>query len=398
MKVEREKLWTKPFIIVSLVNFLLVLMYYLLLVTIAAYAKSEYNASTSVAGLVSSIFIIGSLIGRLFSGRLIGSLGSKKILWIGIVSFLFTSCLYFIHAGLGVLIITRLLQGVAVGIVGTASGTIIAQIVPQTRKGEGIGYFSLSNILATAIGPFIGIMMMKMDNGYNYMFALNIIFSIVSICIILAVKFEVPIIKATHSEAAKENSLLSKFVEIRAIPISFVALLTGFAYSGVMSFLSFYAEEINLVKASGYFFLVYAIIVICSRPFTGKIFDNRGANIIVYPCLILFAIGMILFSEATAGWMLLVSAALMGLGYGNFNSIAQSVAVKVTPSHRLGLATSTYFIMYDLGLGVGPYLLGFFVDDGYRAIFMAMAVLIVVTIPVYYILHGRKEKQLLKLK
>lgn len=368
-------------------------MFYLLMVTIAAYAKSEYGASTSMAGLVSSIFIIGSLVGRLCSGRLISVVGSKKILWVGILSFLLTSCLYFIHAGLTFLTITRLLQGIAVGIVGTASGTIIAQIVPKSRKGEGIGYYSLSAVLATAIGPLIGIQLMKLDSGYEWMFSLNIIFSIISICIILVTKFEVPYIQAPSGAEQEKHSFLTSFLELRAVPISFVALLIGFAYSGVMSFLSFYAAEINLVEAAGWFFLVYAIIVISSRPITGKIFDRRGANIIIYPCLVLFAIGMLLFSQATAGWMLLLSAALIGFGYGNFNSVAQSVAVKVTPSHRLGLATSTYFILYDLGLGLGPYLLGFFVNDGgYRSIFFAMAILIVLVLPVYYFLHGRSER------
>lgn len=367
-------------------------MFYLLMVTIAAYAKSEYGASTSMAGLVASIFIIGSLVGRLCSGRLISVVGSKKILWVGILSFLLTSCLYFIHAGLTFLIITRLLQGIAVGIVGTASGTIIAQIVPKSRKGEGIGYYSLSAVLATAIGPLMGIQLMKLDSGYEWMFSLNIIFSIISICIILVIKFKVPYIQAPNGAEQEKRSFLTSFLELRAIPISFVALLIGFAYSGVMSFLSFYAAEINLVEAAGWFFLVYAIIVISSRPITGKIFDRRGANIIIYPCLVLFAIGMLLFSQATAGWMLLLSAALIGFGYGNFNSVAQSVAVKVTPSHRLGLATSTYFILYDLGLGLGPYLLGYFVNDGgYRSIFFAMAILIVVVIPVYYFLHGRRS-------
>lgn len=395
--MEKEKLWTKQFMIVSLINFLVVLMFYLLMVTIASYAKIEYNASTSTAGLVSSIFIIGSLIGRLFSGRLIVSLGSKKILWIGIISFLGTSCLYFIHIGIGFLMITRLLQGIAVGIVGTASGTVIAQIVPQSRKGEGIGYYSLSAILATAIGPLIGIWLLKLDSGFTWMFALNVIVSVISIVIIIISKLEVPVIKLTKGTSHGSTSFVSKFLEMRAVPISFVALLVGFSYSGVMSFLSFYAEDINLVEASGYFFLVYALIVIFSRPITGKIFDARGANIIVYPCLVLFALGMILFSQATVGWVLLVSAVLIGVGYGNFNSVAQAVAVKVTPSHRVGLATSTYFILYDLGLGLGPYILGFIVpSSGYRTIFLSMAVLIVICIPIYYILHGRKDKFLLR--
>jgi MFS family permease len=164
-----------------------------------------------------------------------------------------------------------------------------------------------------------------------------------------------------------------------------------------MSFLSFYSESINLVTAGSYFFLIYAIVILLSRPFTGRLMDTKGANIIVYPSLIIFAIGMTLFSQASSGIILLLAAALIGLGYGNFNSIAQALAIKVTPNHRLGLATSTYFIFYDFGLGVGPYLLGFLVPVfGYRHLFLSMVIVILISIVLYYFLHGRKDKALLQ--
>ncbi|WP_042346749.1 MFS transporter [Bacillus massiliigorillae] len=393
--MKKEKLWTKEFLTVSAINFMLTLMFFLLMVTIASYAKTEFNATTSTAGLVSSIFIIGSLIGRLGTGRVIGVIGTKKTLWIGLIAFAITTVFYFFASSVSLLLVNRLLQGIAVGIAGTATGTIIAQILPPTRKGEGIGYFSLSAILATAIGPFIGILLMKLDN-FEWIFTLNTVLSVICILIYAIVKIKLPVATGKGKEEGK-TSFLSKFIEIKALPISFIAFLVGFSYSGVMSFLSFYAEEINLVTASSYFFLVYAIVVLLSRPITGKLMDARGANIVSYPALIIFAVGMFLFSQASAGWMLLAAAAFIGFGYGNFNSVAQAVAVKVTEPHRFGLATATYFILFDLGLGVGPYILGFVVPHtGYRPVFLSMVVLIIISIPLYFLLHGRKDRELLK--
>ena len=394
--MNKEKLWTKDFIIVSTINFLATLVYFLLLVTIASYAKSEFEASTSTAGLVSSIFIIGSLIGRLGAGRFIGIKGPTTILWVGLSFFTITSLFYFLANSIPLLLVNRLAQGVAVGIIGTATGTIVAHILPRARKGEGIGYFSLSAVLATAIGPFIGILLLKMENGFTIMFTMNLALSILCILFLAAVKLKLAPIKQPEKTEVK-SSILSQFIEPKAVPISFVALIIGFSYSGVMTFLSFYAESINLVSAASYFFLVYAIVIIISRPFTGKLMDTKGANIIVYPCIVLFAIGMLLFSQASAGWMLLLAAAFIGIGYGNFNSVAQTIAVKVTEPHRFGLATATYFILFDIGLGVGPYILGFIVPNtGYRTIFVAMVAVIVICIPVYYLLHGRKDKELMK--
>ncbi len=166
--MNKERLWTNEFVIVSFINFLLTLMYFLLMVTIASYAKTEFHASTSSAGLVSSIFIIGALIGRLLTGRAISHIGTKKTLWIGLGFFAVTSLLYFFATHISVLLINRLLQGIAVDVASTATGTIIAQILPPSRKGEGIGYYSLSAILATAIGPFLGMILLRFQNGFTW--------------------------------------------------------------------------------------------------------------------------------------------------------------------------------------------------------------------------------------
>ena len=393
MKEIKEPIWTKDFIIVSIINFVSILMFFLLMVTISSYAVDTYHVSTSIAGLVSSIFIIGSLIGRLGAGRLIGNIGPQKMLLIGLVLFFVTTTLYLMEWGVVYLLIIRLLQGIAVGTIGTATGTIVAMILPISRKGEGIGYFSLSAVLATAIGPFVGMFILKLENGFDVIFYMNTGLSLMLLIAYFFVKISLPPVNKQNGQQTEKLSFIEKFIEPKALPISFIALLIGFAYSGVMTFITFYAREINLVEAASYFFLAYAGIVIISRPFTGKLMDVRGPNVIVYPCLAVFAVGMLLFSQASAGWMLLVAAVLIGFGYGNFNSIAQTIAVKVTEPHRFGLATSTYFILYDLGLGVGPFILGMIEPHTtYRTIFVSMIPLILICIPLYYLLVGRKQR------
>lgn len=393
MKEIKEPIWTKDFIIVSIINFVSILMFFLLMVTISSYAVDTYHVSTSIAGLVSSIFIIGSLIGRLGAGRLIGNIGPQKMLLIGLVLFFVITTLYLMEWGVVYLLIIRLLQGIAVGTIGTATGTIVAMILPISRKGEGIGYFSLSAVLATAIGPFVGMFMLKLEHGFDVIFYMNTGLSLMLLIAYFFVKISLPPVNKQNGQQTEKLSFIEKFIEPKALPISFIALLIGFAYSGVMTFITFYAREINLVEAASYFFLAYAGIVIISRPFTGKLMDVRGPNVIVYPCLAVFAVGMLLFSQASAGWMLLVAAVLIGFGYGNFNSIAQTIAVKVTEPHRFGLATSTYFILYDLGLGVGPFILGMIEPHTtYRTIFVSMIPLILICIPLYYLLVGRKQR------
>ncbi|OEC03600.1 multidrug MFS transporter [Lysinibacillus sphaericus] len=392
MESTKHKLWTKDFLVVSLINFTITLIFYLLMVTIAGYAVEQFDASTSTAGLVSSIFIIGTLFGRLGTGRIIGDLGSKKTLFMGLLLFMLSTMSYFIALNLPLLMMNRLMQGIALGVASTATGTIIAQILPPERRGEGIGYYSLSAILATAIGPFIGILLTQLFEDYRMIFAVDSVLAVV--CFMMYFMVTVPDApKNTKRMAEKLGFKLSSFIELRALPIAFVALVIGFAYSGVMSFMTFYAKELHLVTAGSYFFIVYALVILATRPFTGKLLDARGANIIIYPCLILFAMGMYAFSTATSTVVFLIAAAFIGIGYGNFNSVAQAIAIKVTPHERLGLATSTYFILYDLGLGVGPYFLGLFAPTmGYSAIFLSMVAVIFVSIVLYYFLYGKYEK------
>lgn len=395
MEPTSNKLWSKEFITLSLINFLATIVYFLLIVTIAKFAVSEFNVSTSTAGLASSIFIIGSLIGRLGAGQFVGKLGSKRTLFVGLIAFFITTVLYFAAFNITLLLMYRLLQGVAVGLVGTATGTIIAQIIPANRRGEGIGYFSLSAILATAVGPYIGLFIMEHFNGFNAIFVFNTILAVVVVVIFFFIKFPAalskPVVK-TATKTSEKGGVLSKLIDMNALPISFVALFVGLAYSGVLSFMSFYTAEIDLVEIGSYFFLIYAVVVICTRPFTGKLLDSRGANVIIYPGLVIFAIGMYAFSAATSTSVFIVAAILIGAGYGNFTSVAQAVAVKSTTRERIGLATSTFFILYDIGLGFGPYVLGKLVPViGYRAIFAWMVAVILFSIVLYYFMHGKKE-------
>lgn len=388
--MNKERLWTKDFITLSVINFLIFITHFLLLVTIASYAVDKFHASTSMAGLVAGIFIIGALIGRLGTGRIIEDFGSKRILIIGTILFVITSVLYFAAINLSLLIIIRLLHGCAYGAASTAAGTIVAQIIPHGRSGEGIGYYSISTILAVAIGPFIGIILIQ-HADFKMIFIVTSILAAISFAMSFIVSE--PAYKSPKQDQVKTGKRfqISDFLEFNAIPISIITLIIGFSYSGLIAFISLYSQQIHLEEAASFYFLVYSITVLISRPFSGRLLDVRGSNYVIYPCIFIFAIGMLLFSQANQGITLLLAGAIIGLGYGNFMSCAQAISIKVVPRNRLGLATATFFIFVDLGFGVGPYLLGSLVPfTGYRGLYLMMAVVILSTIILYYFLHGRK--------
>ncbi|MEY9869528.1 MFS family permease [Peribacillus sp. B2I2] len=390
MDQSRARLWTKDFVIVSSINFFITLIFYLLMVTLAIYAVNELDASTSEAGLISGIFIIGTLIGRLFIGRFIDSIGRKKTLFIGLIFFTLTTLLYFVDLGIGFLLVNRLIHGMAMGMASTATGTIVAQIIPATRKGEGIGYYSMSATLATAIGPFIGLYMAQ-HTSFQVIFSFCLALGVISL--ITAFFLHVPALKVTAKVTESKGFKLSNFIEPKALPISIITLVLAFCYSSVLSFISFYAIEINLVNTASFFFVVYAVAVLLSRPFSGPLMDRKGSNFIMYPAFIIFGIGLLLLSMTTNSFTLLAAGFLIGLGFGNMQSSSQAIAVKLTPPHRMGMATSTFFIMLDAGLGFGPYILGFIIPvTGYSTLYVILGVLVIATSVLYYFLHGKKER------
>ncbi|MGE6717275.1 MFS transporter [Peribacillus frigoritolerans] len=390
MDQSRTRLWTKDFVIVSSINFFITLIFYLLMVTLAIYAVNELDASTSEAGLISGIFIIGTLIGRLFIGRFIDSIGRKKTLFIGLIFFTLTTLLYFVDLGIGFLLVNRLIHGMAMGMASTATGTIVAQIIPPTRKGEGIGYYSMSATLATAIGPFIGLFMAQ-NTSFQVIFSFCLALGVISL--ITAFFLYVPALKVTAKVTESKGFKLSNFIEPKALPISIITLLLAFCYSSVLSFISFYAIEIDLVNTASFFFVVYAVAVLLSRPFSGPLMDRKGSNFIMYPAFIIFGVGLLLLSMTTNSFTLLAAGFLIGLGFGNMQSSSQAIAVKLTPPHRMGMATSTFFIMLDAGLGFGPYILGFIIPiTGYSTLYVILGVLVILTSVLYYFLHGKKER------
>jgi MFS family permease len=119
----------------------------------------------------------------------------------------------------------------------------------------------------------------------------------------------------------------------------------------------------------------------------------KGANYVMYPAFVLFTAGMLLLGSAHNSITLLFAGILIGLGFGNMQSCTQAIAVKLTPPQRMGLATSTFFIFLDAGLGFGPYLLGFVLPfSSYSTLYMILGVVVILSSGLYFLLHGKKER------
>lgn len=374
---------------VSLTNFFVFLTFYVLMVTLTVYTMEEFHTSASIAGLASSIFVLGAVLIRPIAGKTMNKIGQKKMLVAALILFFAASVLYFQVDSLTLLFINRLIHGLAFGVATTATGTIAAEIIPNERRGEGTGYYSMSTNMAMAIGPFIGLFITQHFN-YAFIFVAATIFATAGLVATLFLK--VP--KSEYQPEPVKGFRFSDYFEKSALSISLLVGLSGFVYSSILSFLTGFAQEINLVSAASFFFVMFAVFLLASRPFTGRWFDQFGENAVIYPSILLFASGMLLLSQAQMGIMLLAAGAIIGIGYGTFQSSTQAIVVKRAPHHRIGLATSTYFSFYDFGIGLGPFILGLALPwIGYRGMYVTMAILAFLFLVIYYIVHGKQARE-----
>ncbi|TFH61898.1 MFS transporter [Peribacillus frigoritolerans] len=384
---HKPKLWTKDFLIVSSANFFLFLTFYVLMVTLTIYTMDNFHASQAQAGLASSIFVLGAVLVRPIAGKKIDKIGRRKMLLGSLVLFLIASIGYFLVNSLSLLLIDRLIHGFAFGLATTATGTIAADIIPNERRGEGTGYFAMSTNLAMAFGPFIGLLITQ-HFSYSIIFYAASLFAAFSL--VASLFMNVP--EGDKGGASPQKGFkISDYFEKRALPISIFIGFAGFTYSSILSYLTSFAKEMDLMDAASFFFVVFAVFLLASRPFTGRMFDVKGENAVIYPSLLLFAVGMVILSQSHHGITLLIAGALIGVGYGTFQSSCQAISIKEAPSNRMGLATSTFFTMYDFGIGVGPFLLGFLIPfTGFKGLFIGMSFFAFVLIGIYYLAHGKK--------
>ncbi|WP_165314669.1 MFS transporter [Weissella sagaensis] len=392
--VNKEKLFNKGFISVTLINFLVYFVYYLLMVIIAVVAQDKLGATLSQAGLASGIYVIGTLIARLYIGKKLEVMGRKQVLRIGIVLYLVTTIMYLYMPSLIVLYGVRLLNGFFYGMVSTATNAIVTAYIPLARRGEGINYYGLSTSLAAAIGPFLGMLLLQ-TTSINFIVIMASVMLIVTTMGCSTIKVN-NMQLTTKQRAIADSWQINTFIDTKVVFIAGIAFLMGLAYSSVLSFLASYVVTINLVSISSLFFVVYALVITVTRPIAGRIFDQYGENSVMYPSYIFLAIGLLVLSMTTSSWSLLLSGALIGLGYGTFMSNGQAVALHLEKDvSRIGVALSTYFVGLDLGIGVGPYLLGAlrrFVD--FKQMYIIVAVLPIICAILYRLFYkGLPQKQ-----
>jgi len=383
------RIWSGPFIWSFGINFFVSIVFYLLMTSMALYAVDRFAASEATAGFAASSFVIGSLIARLFAGRLLDVVGRRRMLALSLVAFIVLAVAYIPADQVGLLLALRLLHGMAYGAGSTALTAAVQGLIPPDRRSEGTGYFGLSMTLAAAVGPLIGTVLGSRGQ-FAEIFWCCAAFSVAAMVGTLLVRL--PEHPATEEQRRGWWKLRpSQMIDTATTPIGLVMLLSAICYSGVITFLASYAREFDVVAAASLFFIVYAAATLISRLWLGRLQDTRGDNAVMYPIMGLFLASLLLLGLWPTSVSVILAGVLAGVGFGGIIPCAQTIAVHRSEPRRIGVAMATFFLMFDLGVGVGPILLGALLPRlGLQGMYLALAGLMVATIAVYAGVHGRR--------
>ncbi|WP_234031512.1 MFS transporter [Lentibacillus cibarius] len=389
-KAMQEPIWTKSFIGISMTQFMVFMIYYTFLTTLPIYVIQNLGGSEAQGGLIVTTMLVSAILIRPFSANILDKIGKKRGLIISVALFTVTS---FVYVGVGSfipLLILRFVHGLTFGVATTATGAIAADVIPPARRGAGLGYFAMAMNLAVVAGPFIGLTVLQFGT-FSLLFL--IMSGLMVIGLICAVVVHVPAdLEPAHPFASKKLTL-TDLIEPKALPIATISSLVALVYASVISFISVYADAIGLAATASYFFLVFAIVMICTRPFFGRTFDTKGPNYVIIPCLFIFAVGLIVLGFTSTAAMLLLSAGLIGLGYGTLLPSFQTMAIQTTHHSRSGQATATFFMLFDGGIAVGSFVWGLVVAGyGYQTLY-TLCGLVVLGITVLFMWYQKRQEK-----
>lgn len=376
----KEKLWTKDFWAITIISFIIFFVFYVLLTLLPIYIADNLHATADKAGLLVTFFLAAAIIVRPFAGQWVGKYSNKTILMLSSLAFLAVTALYPFCHSIEALLFIRVLHGITFGVITTVKGTISARLIPASRRGEGISFFSLAMGLAMVVGPWIGLNMAR-HNAFTQAFWMCTVVSAIGIVLSLIVRVP-PVIR--HADGSQPKLGFSAMFDRAAMPFALVTFFMTFSYAGVSAFLALYARELDLMAAASNFLLCYAIFLMICRAFTGNICDKKGPKYVVYPCLLAFTIGLVVLGYTNGSASMILAGALIGIGYGSVTPIFQTQIISSVEPHKIGVANSLFFNAMDAGLAIGAFVMGMMVEGvGYRAIYLVGALLVVLAGALY---------------
>lgn len=373
------EIWIKDFFLTWINRFSFFLAHHLTRPILPLYLVS-FGASSTVIGAVMAVFTITATATRIPVGLLIDRIGRKPFLIAGVALFAVSNFGYLWAPGILLMLPFRMLHGVGWSGCTTAVATLAADIAPQKRRGELIGYAAMASSLGGAIGPVAGFaLLQRFDFSGVFFGAAALLF----VSLILAAFVKEP-------EHGPRNNHRQRWIDLLVIPETLLPAVAvaflSFGHGGILTFLPIHALKLGL-ENPGLWFGLYALCLLLSRPVAGPLSDRISRRAVIIPGLILNLLGIGILALASSPAWLMAAAVVGGFGTGAAQPALMTVAVDQTSPQRRGQSMAQYQCFYDLGIGLGSLTLGAFldlVDQNFSLMYAATAVVALIGLWIYW--------------
>ena len=352
----KDKLVTSSYCFILAANFLLYFGFWLLIPVLPFYLSEVFSAGNSTIGIILSCYTVAALCIRPFSGYFLDSFARKPLYLMAYFIFMAMFAGYIIAGSLTLFIMFRIIQGVSFGMVTVGGNTVVIDIMPSSRRGEGLGYYGLSNNIAMAVGPMSGLFLHDAGMSFTTIFCCSL-----GSC--MAGFVCASLVKTPYKPPVRREPIsLDRFILLKGIPAGISLLLLSIPYGMTTNYVAMYAKQIGINATTGFFFTFMAIGMAISRIFSGKIVDrgkitqviSAGLYLVVFSFFLLSAcVYLISWNNMVCTIVFFSVALLLGVGFGIMFPAYNTLFVNLAPNSQRGTATSTYLTSWDVGIGIG---------------------------------------------
>lgn len=378
-----DKLFTPRFFILWAYNFIVFLSAFQLLPT-APFHILSLGGSHAEAGLFLGFLTYSSAISAPITGALADRWGKRNMLLVAALALTGFSVLYAIAPSYQLVLGLVLIHGLFWSCLLSSSAAYMIDILPASRRAEGLGYSGFASILAIAVAPWLGLWVFD-HGGWTLLCieaaALNLIMAVIA--------WRLPK-DAAHAAAAHRKLHFGDLIEWRVMIVGFTLFLYSFSYGGITSFVAVYAEQLGVTPRAMYF-TVLSFAILSTRPFIGRYADRVGHNRIIVPCLVIVVLGVAVLAIADSRPMFVVSALLFGVGFGSVYPLFVAHLMHNMPEHRRGATFGALIGAFDIGIGTGSIAIGWMSERyGFPRAFAVASLLAALSIP-YYLFMERRQ-------
>lgn len=345
------------------------------------YLNETYGADKQMIGIVLSGYVLTALLIRPFSGFFVDSYPRKVVLLIfyGLFCLLFGG--YLMAGSLLFFAIIRTLHGAPFGAATVANSTVAIDVLHPPRRAEGIGYYGLSNNMATAIAPAIAIYILHLTNNFQLIFWISLITSTIGFTINATLKID-----GRKLIKGKQKLSLDRFFLLKGWSQALTMMCFAFSYGVLSTYVAIYGkEELAINGGSAMFFMLLSIGLILSRLVgsrslrQGKITQNASVGMSVSLW------GYLLFAALHNPIGYYGAALIIGLGNGHMWPAYQTMFINLAPHNQRGTANSSVLISWDIGAGLGVLIGGMLSENiSYHSAFWAAWIINLVGVITYF--------------